>query len=131
MPDTAEPTRRGPAELAVTALSAALLLGGAYALVRDTPETAPTEQAAGSTAVAIQGFAFGPEQLTVPVGATVTWTNMDGQAHTVSGRDRAAMPDSGSIAGGATYENTFTTAGTFEYVCGLHPFMVGSVVVEG
>lgn len=130
MTNTTAIARRGPGELAVVALAAALLAGGAYALVRDTPEAAPTEQAAGSTEVVIQGFAYGPPELTVPIGSTVTWTNMDSAAHTVSGSDREVMPESGSIGQGETYENTFAAAGTFAYVCGFHPYMTGTVVVE-
>src|SRR5689334_15069569 len=46
---------------------------------------APAAQPPGApNAVDIRNFAFGPTVLTVAVGTTVTWTNLDTIAHTVS-----------------------------------------------
>ncbi|WP_370063181.1 cupredoxin family copper-binding protein [Mycobacterium sp. MAA66] len=82
---------------------------------------------AGANAVNIDNFAFAPATLTVPVGATVTWTNHDEEPHNVvaeGGQFRS--PTMGS---GATFTYTFSTPGTFAYVCGIHPMMHGTVVV--
>ena len=94
-----------------------------------TPTTTLASAPAPSNALAVSiaSFAFGPSTLTVPVGATVTWTNGDGVPHTVTSDDRAF--DSGSIAAKAKFSYTFAKAGTFQYSCSIHPFMTAKVVV--
>jgi plastocyanin len=72
-------------------------------------------------------FAFTPQRITVAPGQTVTWTNTDSVAHTVT-EDKSAW-DSRSIAVGAMFQHTFDQAGTFTYHCAIHPFMTGTVVV--
>ncbi len=85
--------------------------------------------AAGKTVnVAIKNFSFG-QPVTVPVGTTVTWTNEDSTAHTVTATDNSF--DSGSINPGATFSYTFTKAGTFNYGCTFHPNMKSTVTVTG
>ena len=81
----------------------------------------------GPDAVLIKNFAFVPAALTVKVGDTVTWTNQDGEPHTVSA-DGGQFHSPGMDAN-ATYSYTFAAAGTYDYVCSVHPFMRGSVVV--
>ncbi len=88
---------------------------------------APIGTRAATHAVAIAGFAFSPQELTVTVGDTVTWTNTDAVAHTAT--STAGAFDSGEIAQGASYSVTFTSPGTFDYVCTPHPSMTGRVVV--
>ncbi len=78
--------------------------------------------------VTIEGFAFEPATIKVPVGATVTWYNKDSVIHTVTARNDSF--DSGSIPADDTFTYTFTQAGTFEYYCTIHPYMEGKVVVE-
>nr|WP_286150318.1 cupredoxin family copper-binding protein [Mycobacterium sp. ST-F2] len=88
----------------------------------------PAPAPAGPNAVDIDNFAFAPAELTVPAGTTVTWTNHDEDPHNVvaeGGQFRS--PTMGS---GATFSYAFTTPGTFTYVCGIHPFMHGTVVVR-
>jgi plastocyanin len=63
----------------------------------------------------------------VPVGATVTWTNHDGEPHTIAASDGSFH--SPGLDTNATYSYTFPTAGTFDYICSIHPFMHGTVVV--
>ncbi|OSC23798.1 amidase [Mycobacterium vulneris] len=77
--------------------------------------------------VSIDGFAFAPVTLTVPVGTTVTWTNRDEEPHTVAASDGSFH--SPGMGTGATFTHTFSTAGTFDYVCSIHPMMRGTVVV--
>ena len=84
------------------------------------------DAAAGGTEIVISGFAFS-EDITVPVGTTVTVRNDDGAAHTFTADDGSF--DSGSIAGGATFEFTFTEAGTFPFHCNIHPSMTGTITV--
>lgn len=87
------------------------------------------ETSTESTAVEIKGFAFNPADITVPAGGSVTWTNGDNVPHTATGLDREAL-QSGAIASGASFTQTFDTAGTFEYFCEFHPNMKGTIVVE-
>ena len=84
------------------------------------------DAAAGGTEIVISGFAFS-EDITVPVGTTVTVRNDDGAPHTFTADDGSF--DSGSIAGGDTFEFTFTEAGTFAFHCNIHPSMKGTITV--
>jgi plastocyanin len=94
------------------------------------PAAAPTGPAAApvaGNAVDIDNFAFAPATLTVHAGSTVTWTNKDEEPHTVVAGDGSFhSPGMGSQA---TFSYKFATAGTFEYVCSIHPFMHATVVV--
>jgi len=83
---------------------------------------------AADSAVSIAGFAFDPATVTIQVGDSVTWTNEDSVAHTATAGDGSF--DTGSIANGASDTVTFDSAGTFAYICSIHPQMTGSVVVE-
>jgi plastocyanin len=87
------------------------------------------DAAAESLAVAIKDFAFNPPEITVPVGGSVTWTNDDPAPHTATGLDREAL-QSGTLAPGESFTQTFDTAGTFDYFCEFHANMKGSIVVE-
>lgn len=71
---------------------------------------------------------FLPEDLTINIGDTVTWTNDDDGAHTVTADD--GQFDSGNMGEGATWSYTFTEAGTYEYKCKYHSSMTGTVIVE-
>jgi plastocyanin len=77
--------------------------------------------------VTIDNFAFAPATLTVKAGTTVTWTNKDEEPHTVAASDGSFH--SPGMGTGATFTHTFSTAGTFDYVCSIHPSMHGTVVV--
>jgi plastocyanin len=79
--------------------------------------------------VSMEGIAFNPEEITVAVGDTVTWTNNDSADHDVTGDDFSSG-EPGGLAGGDTFEHTFEEAGTFDYVCTVHPGMEGTVTVE-
>ena len=88
--------------------------------------TAPAAPASGDQ-VNIDGFAFVPATLTVRAGSTVTWTNHDEEPHTVAASDGTFH--SPGMGTGATFSHTFAAAGTFDYVCSIHPMMHGTVVV--
>jgi amicyanin len=96
-----------------------------------TPAAAPTPSggevpAATSAKVRIANFAFDPATLTVKTGTTVVWTNNDVVAHTVTFTNVANSP---VLNRGDTFSRTFTAPGTFSYICSIHPFMHGTVVV--
>jgi plastocyanin len=89
--------------------------------------TTGTAAPMAGNAVSIDNFAFVPATLTVPAGTTVTWTNHDEEPHTVAASDGSChSPGMGSQG---TYSHTFATAGRFDYVCSIHPFMHATVVV--
>jgi amicyanin len=90
-----------------------------------TAADSPSPQ--GGTAVAIADFKFSPATLTVPVGTTVTWTNQDEEPHTIAAKD-GSFHSPGMDTRGA-YSFTFTTPGSYDYICSIHPFMAGTVVV--
>ncbi len=87
-----------------------------------------TSDTPGTNEVYIQGMAFGPSTITVTVGTTITWTNKDGVAHSVT--SNTALFDSGPINSNGTYSHLFSTAGTFPYHCMVHPDMTASVIVN-
>ncbi|OBG94667.1 amidase [Mycobacterium sp. E3251] len=119
------------------ALAAAVLLAGCSASRPATGSGSGTSMPMGSVTapaapvsgnqVIIDGFAFAPATLTVPVGTTVTWTNRDEEPHTVAASDGSFH--SPGMGTGATFTHTFSDAGAFDYVCSIHPMMRGSVVV--
>jgi len=76
----------------------------------------------------ISDFQFSPATITIHVGATITWTNNGPTAHTATASDHSF--DTGTLQKGQSASHTFTTAGTFAYICTLHPFMHGTVVVQ-
>jgi len=86
---------------------------------------APAPAAAATRSIAISNYAYDPPSITVPAGTTVTWTNSDSEAHTITGSGLQSK----SLSTGGTYAHTFMTAGTFAYYCALHPQMKGTVTV--
>lgn len=77
--------------------------------------------------VSILSTGFSPASITVSSGSTVTWTNKDNMMHTVTTADGTIS--SGDIAGGSTFNKTFTTVGTFNYFDSHNPSMTGVIVV--
>ena len=118
---------QGPASSVApsSAPSAAASAPAASAPATGAPATGAP--AAGAPAVTIKGFAFNPAAIVVPAGTTITWTNEDSARHTVTLDNGAVTSD--ALSTGATYSQTFTSAGTFAYHCSIHPSMKGSVTV--
>lgn len=111
-----------------------LVIGGLAAKKNQQPSgssAAPnSQQAATSNAITIKSYAFSPATVTVKAGTTVTWTNMDAVAHTVtSDQGSSDKFDSGNIQQNGTYSYTFTNPGTFTYHCTPHPSMQARVIV--
>ncbi|TAM73808.1 amidase [bacterium] len=78
--------------------------------------------------VTIADFKYAPTTLTVPVGTTVRFRNDDSDAHTVTADDGSF--DSGGLDPHGAYQHTFDKPGTYRYVCAIHPWMKGAVVVR-
>jgi plastocyanin len=72
---------------------------------------------------------FGPATVEIPAGSTVTWVNNDPVMHEVAFAD-IALDDSGPLHQSQEFSQRFDTPGTYEYVCGPHPFMTGTIVVK-
>ena len=75
-----------------------------------------------------------PATVSINSGDTVSWSNDDTAAHTVTGGSATTGPsgvfDSSLLIAGGTFEHTFTSSGTEDYYCMVHPWMVGSVIVS-
>ena len=92
--------------------------------------TPPTTAApAAANVVSIADFAFDAPMLEVPVGTTVEWVNNDSFAHSVVAEDGSFQSE--DLAPGDRFTFTFTTPGSFAYLCGIHPSMRGTIVVTG
>ena len=78
--------------------------------------------------VKIDNFTFAPQQLTVKAGTTITWINEDDIPHAVAASSR--LFKSKALDTDDKFSFTFTTPGTYEYFCSLHPHMTGTIVVE-
>lgn len=81
---------------------------------------------AGTANVLIKDFKFQPDQITIQKGDTMTWTHPGPASHTV----KFADSESSILKNGATYSKTFNQTGTFDYECGIHPYMKGKVIVQ-
>jgi plastocyanin len=110
-----------PAPIRLSAVAGVLL-----AVIATSLAAAPPARAATHAVQVNDGF-FAPANLTIAVGDTVTWTNADDSPHTVTASDAAF--DSGTFDAGATFSHTFTTPGTYSYVCSFHEEMVGTITV--
>jgi amicyanin len=83
---------------------------------------------AAETEVNIDQFTFYPQRITVKAGTTVTWINEDDVPHTVASSSKVFKSKALDTAGKFSF--TFTTPGTYAYICSVHPYMTGAVVVE-
>ena len=110
------------AGLVAPVMIAMLLLAGSPKV------TANDQSSAAPAAIKIDNFSFGPQTITVPVGATVTWTNSDDIPHTAVSTD--GVFKSKVLDTDEKFSYTFTKAGAYPYYCTIHPKMTGQVVVK-
>ena len=103
-----------------TAFGVVLLVAAATFAARSAPAT--------DAEVDIDQFTFLPQRITVKAGTTVTWNNEDDVPHTVASSGKAFK--SKALDTRDKFSFTFTTPGTYDYFCSLHPHMTGAVVVE-
>jgi plastocyanin len=85
--------------------------------------------AAVPVAVSIDNFTFAPQTLTVKAGTTVTWTNKDDIPHGIAATNNA-FARSKALDTDDSYSFTFTTPGSYQYFCYIHPHMTGTIVVQ-
>ncbi len=79
--------------------------------------------------VEISGLSYKPAKLKIKPGDKVIWVNSDDRDHTVQSKDKEKSIDSGKIASGDSYSQTFEKAGKFDYGCEYHPRMKGAIEV--
>lgn len=106
------------------ALVAGLLLGLSVVAFAPSPAQAATHK------VVIKGYAYGPHALTIDQGDTVTWTNLDTAPHDVvvtSGPSKFRSP---LLSKGESWSHTFSEAGSYSYICSVHPDMHGAVTAK-
>ncbi len=102
-------------------------MGGMHGGGRDTSGNSPVP--GGMTAsVTIEGFAFQPGNLEIPVGATVTWTNRDSAPHDATARNGDWRTQ--RLSDGENDTLTFESAGEYDYYCSIHPSMKARLVVR-
>jgi len=88
----------------------------------------PMKGSATGARVSIVNFAFAPTPLKIAAGQSVTWSNDDGAPHGLAYKDGAAGVD--PLLPGKTFTRTFDKPGVYDYVCSVHPYMQGQVVVS-
>ena len=87
-------------------------------------------EAAATAQVAIDNFAFSPQEITVAPGTRVTWVNHDDVPHTATSSVKPRVFDSKTLDTDATFSFVFKAPGTYEYFCAVHPHMTGKVIVK-
>ncbi len=106
------------------------------ATTTETSTETTTDQATsgggGTTApraekVEIVDFSFNPDPVTIAVGGKITWLNQDSAPHTATAEDDSF--DTGTLDQGKLKSETFKEAGTYAYICSIHPTMHGTVEV--
>lgn len=88
---------------------------------------APSGEAPRAEKIEIANFAYDPDPVTVQVGGKVIWLNQDSAPHTATAEDGSF--DTGTLEEGKLKSETFKQAGTYDYICQLHPDMHGVVEV--
>lgn len=109
-----------------------VLLGAAIAIAGVTARAADTSPAPGASPllVFIRNYHYYPASLTIKPGDTVQFRNDDLSAsHTISSTKN--LFDSGNMDRGVVWSYTFKKPGKYEYTCRYHPYMLGTVIVEG
>jgi plastocyanin len=112
----------------IASFAAAVMIAVVLLLAGSPIVTAADQPSAASADVKIDNFSFGPQTITVPVGATVTWTNHDDIPHTSVSTDgvfKSKVMDTDD-----KFAYTFTKPGTYPYYCTIHPKMTGQIVVK-
>jgi plastocyanin len=108
------------------------ILAMAFVLTVGTRQNLPVsagDKPASGAAVKIDNFSFGPAEITIPAGTTVTWTNNDDVPHVVTSDDNKLFK-SKALDTDDHFSFTFTKPGTYNYYCAIHPKMTAKIVVQ-
>jgi plastocyanin len=114
----------------VAAVVAAVLLLAGCGGTSGGGSTGSGSTPAAADTISINNFAFGPATLTVAPGTKITVVNHDSATHTVTATKNKAF-DTGDVAGGKSTTFTAPTApGTYAYICSIHQYMMGTLIVS-
>ena len=116
--------------VSIAGLAAALALGMGALGWSPKSFQASAQQNPTSVEVKIDNFSFGPMELKVPVGTTVTWINRDDIPHTVVSTDDSKTFKSKVLDTDEKFSFTFSKVGTYPYFCSVHPKMTAKVIVQ-
>ncbi|HKM68818.1 MAG TPA: cupredoxin family copper-binding protein [Stellaceae bacterium] len=119
--------RRRRTSLVFGAVGVTALLAAALPELTTAGE-AVVAAAASPTTVTIDNFAFAPATLTVTAGTTVTWKNEDDSPHRIG--DKNGTFKSAALDTDDTFSHTFAAPGEYPYICTIHPYMVGKIIVK-
>jgi len=97
------------------------IMAGVIAVMTVAPACAETVQ------LEIKEYMFQPQDLTLPVGSVVVWTNHDQVPHTIAETTKKFR--SAALDTGESFQVTFKDPGVYRYFCTLHPQMVGKITV--
>jgi len=86
-----------------------------------------TTSSVSDNTIRIKNFAFDPARMTMKVGSTARWVNLDSVPHRILFADGE---DSAVLAPSQSWSRKIDKAGTYDYSCTIHPAMKGTVVVE-
>ena len=119
-------------QLGLTVLATLIIIGCGG---KSSPSpTGPSGSGAAATihipvgASTLTTTAYAPNPMTVQIGTAVTWVNDDSVSHTAT--SGSGVWDSGNIGPGSRFSFTFQSAGAFNYLCLVHPNMVGTITVQ-
>jgi plastocyanin len=117
-------------KMALSSIALSLLLAAGSSSGLFAAERAPDESQSQADAriVKIDNFSFSPATLNIPAGTKVTWINQDDVPHTVVSTNKRII--SPPLDTDDQFSFRFTTPGTYEYYCSVHPHMTGKVVVK-
>jgi plastocyanin len=93
---------------------------------KNASQVETTALVAQKKTIAIMNFAFNPPALSIDAGTTVTWVNEESATHTI----KSATFNSGKLSKGDTFQFKFNEKGTYNYSCGIHPSMKGTITVK-
>jgi plastocyanin len=121
------PPRRRGLGLVLGAVAVTSLLAAALPELTAAGE-AVVAAAASPATVKIDNFTFAPATLTVTAGTTVTWKNEDDSPHRIG--DNNGTFKSAALDTDDTFSHTFAASGEYPYICTIHPYMVGKIIVK-
>jgi plastocyanin len=102
--------------------------GNSSAVAPTAASSSGAVKAVATNSVTIKNFAFSPSTITVKPGTRVTWVNHDEDAHTVSFQSNLKVAST-PLQGNQSFSYTFQAPGTYAYICSIHSFMHGTVIV--
>ena len=76
--------------------------------------------------IIIKNFEFNPSEITIQQGTTLKWINEDSAPHNI----KSDIINSDTFGLGGLFEFKFENTGIYDYICGIHPYMKGRVIVE-